>query len=311
MNTELSRRSEIPPLSSSDHSEPDVEKAAAKSSPQPASTDSKNITIKNFLFAIAFAVLAAVIFKVFVLEMFQVDSSSMEPTLLVGDYIIANKMAYSIGLPRTIPFTSIEMPINGRIPTGAIQRGDVVVFDFVSGPETEAIESGRFVKRVIALPGDTVNISGDSVRVGKYLPQSAIRPANVALYALASFAHSVHVQNLERLPYIVPFKGMMIGVDAASIAKWKGFIEREGNTVSVVESGVAINGKPAGYYTVRQDYYFVVGDNPANSYDSRYWGALAKRRIIGKAVYKFWSSGKRASAGRGSIRWDYIGEVIR
>ena len=93
----------------------------------------------------------------FVAEPFKIPSSSMRPTLEVGDFILVNKFAYGIRLP------IIEKKI---IPTGDPQRGDVIVFRYPVNPSQD------FIKRVIGLPGDRVDYQDKKLTVnGVPLPQ--------------------------------------------------------------------------------------------------------------------------------------------
>jgi signal peptidase I len=98
--------------------------------------------------AIVVAIVLAIIIRAFFVQAFKIPSSSMEPTLLIGDYLLVNKFIYGVRLP----FTDKRWPMF-RSP----ERGDVIVFVF---PEDR---SKDFIKRVVAIPGDTIEVRSKKV----------------------------------------------------------------------------------------------------------------------------------------------------
>ncbi len=187
-----------------------------------------------------------VLFVVFVLrsflvEPFQIPSSSMVPTLQVGDYILVNKYTYGIRLPviRTKVFDLNEP-----------QRGDVMVFFPPHMNDT------YYIKRVIGLPGDRVTYRNKRLFVnGKAVPvQSLTDTENAgqrfqqAQETLGGVEHEIQTDGL-----------------------------RPGSNFSVV---------------VKPGHYFMMGDNRDNSSDSRVWGQVPERDIVGKAfaIWMHWES---------------------
>lgn len=276
----------------------------------------EGITPRDVAEALVFALLVAFVLKLFFIEMFHIPSRSMEGTLLAGDQIVVNKMAYSFGLPRTIPFTSIELPFNARFAYRTVGLFDVIVFDF-PGEQDEAVplHPQRYVKRVVAIPGDTLQLRRDTAYVNgmplvfpshsesigyRYLPNRqserlypVLRPGNASNFG----------------PVVIPNKGMVLHLDRQNIEQWRVFIEREGNSVDVRNRVVYLNGTPAADYTVRDDYYFVMGDNRSNSHDSRFWGFVPESKIIGQALMVYWSNGKKSDGDFG-IRWGRVGSLV-
>jgi len=114
----------------------------------------KKKLIKDYLEPLIVAVLVALFIRAFVVQAFQIPSSSMEPTLLIGDYLLVNKFAYGIRIPYTdVKFFQFKKP----------QRGDVIVFIFPLDPSKD------FVKRVIGTEGEKVEIIHNKIYINDRL----------------------------------------------------------------------------------------------------------------------------------------------
>ena len=109
----------------------------------------KNI-FREYGEAILIAVILALFIRTFVVQAFKIPSGSMKPTLLVGDHILVNKFIYGV----KVPFSNITL-----IPVKDPKRGDIVVFKFPEDPKKD------FIKRVIAVAGDTVQIRNKKVYI--------------------------------------------------------------------------------------------------------------------------------------------------
>jgi signal peptidase I len=112
--------------------------------------------LREYAEAFGIAVILAVVLRAFFIQAYKIPSGSMEPTLLVGDHIIVNKLIYGFRMPDS--FFGLT-PFQGEIPYGKylfqiepVHRGDVVVFVFPPDPTKD------FIKRVIGVPGDTVQV---------------------------------------------------------------------------------------------------------------------------------------------------------
>jgi len=202
-----------------------------------------------------FPVIALVFFlRSFLYEPFKIPSSSMVPTLLVGDLILVNKFTYGIRLP-IINKKIIE--INNP------QRGDVMVFKYPEDPSLD------YIKRVVGVPGDKIIYKNKRLTVnGK----------EVSYKPMPDYLDEEHLsyskQFVESLPS-VNHKILNDDEKPAFVSNPHDFPHR--NLCSYNAEGFICN-VPAGQY-------FMMGDNRDNSLDSRYWGFVPDKNIVGKAFF--------------------------
>lgn len=208
-------------------------------------------------------ILAVFLLRSFLVEPFKIPSGSMMPTLLVGDYILVNKYTYGLRLPVVnIKLLDISQP----------KRGDVMVFRYPRDPSLD------YIKRVVGLPGDKVVyrnkqllINGKRVETkldGEYdYVKSGLNFVSAKLYQekLGTHDHDTLI-----LPDQPPVR--VDDVDSA-------YAKRENCVYN--EEGFSC--------TVPADSYFMMGDNRDDSNDSRYWGFVPDRNIVGKAFFIWWN----------------------
>lgn len=205
-------------------------------------------------------ILFVLLLRSFVVEPFRIPSSSMVPTLLVGDFILVNKFAYGFRLP---------VVHNKVIPIDEPERGEVVVFRFPPDPSKD------FIKRVVGLPGDEI-LYRDK--------QLTINGEPVALESLG-----VHTG-----------EGIPVFETASKFAETLG---EHKHPILVVDDRDSLNLRA----TVPPGEYFVMGDNRDNSLDSRRWGFVPERNLVGKA-FLIWMS---VDTGEWSIRFDRVGSLVK
>ncbi|MEH3087799.1 MAG: signal peptidase I [Xylophilus ampelinus] len=215
-----------------------------------------------------FPVIAAVfLLRSFVVEPFKIPSGSMIPTLLVGDLILVNKFTYGIRLP----------VINAKVTEGtAPQRGDTMVFRYPPQPSVD------YIKRVVGVPGDEVAYLNKRLTInGQPVPTTAL-PDFFDADAMRYF------KQFEEKLGAQPHRMIVDDQRPAFVPGADDFAFRDQCRYSV--EGVTCK-VPAGHY-------FMMGDNRDNSLDSRYWGFVPDKNIVGKAffVWMNFSNPKRIGA---------------
>ncbi|MBR7897219.1 signal peptidase I [Burkholderia multivorans] len=199
-------------------------------------------------------ILAVFVVRSFIVEPFKIPSGSMVPTLLVGDFILVNKFEYGL-----------RMPIkNTKITQGSpLARGDVVVFRY---PKDESVD---YIKRVIGLPGDTVAYQDKQLTInGQPVPETPLpdyfddERQNYAKQFEETIGNKKNA--ILNNPAVPPF--VMGAYD---------YPYRDNCTYN--SRGVICKVPPG--------HYFMMGDNRDNSADSRYWGFVPDKNIVGRAFF--------------------------
>ncbi|MDD4980546.1 MAG: signal peptidase I [Candidatus Omnitrophica bacterium] len=178
----------------------------------------KKSVIREWVESIVVAFILAMFIRTFVIQAFKIPTGSMRPTLLEGDLILVNKFIYGA----KVPLSNWNLP-GLRQPL----RGDVIVFIYPENPKKD------FIKRLIGLPGDTVEIKGGTIYVNE-------------------------------APLLEPVFNQRYYYNRGEFAK-------EGQKIKVPS-----------------DSFFVLGDNSASSQDSRYWGFVPYKNVLGKAIVIYW-----------------------
>lgn len=223
----------------------------------------------------------------------------MAETILSGDFVLVNKIVYSIQTPSTLPLTNIKIPRLKLISFGKPQRNEVIVFQFPGNQnDIHPSQDITLVKRLVGIPGDNVWIIDKEVIVNnsrfEIPPKAIIKKEKSQNYGDADDRIFPGGKNWNKDyygPIVVPKYGMKIEINPNNINDWETIINREFGKKVVSKEGsvVMINGKPSREYIFTKNYCFVLGDNRDQSSDSRYWGFVPEDLIIGRAEIIYWS----------------------
>ncbi len=247
---------------------------------------------------VIFALAVAVILKTFFIEAYRIPTASMENSLLPGDFIIVNKVSYKLSTPYSIPFFETPLTPHTIFTFSAPKRGEVAIFTF-PGERNEVVPAERvnYIKRIIGLPGDTLEIKNKTVIINGKKQQnpslcrfrSNIKPAGEENLKIFPEGESWNEDNYG--PLIIPYKGMKVKVTVWNYAHWALMINRDAGReyVTYKDGMVLFDGKESENYTFKNDYYFVMGDNRDDSFDSRFWGLVPEINIIGRAEFVYFS----------------------
>ncbi len=237
----------------------------------------KNI-FREYIEAFAFAIIAALILRAFVIQAFRIPTGSMKDTLLIGDFLLVNKFVYGAKTPDRISFTDIKLP-SFRFPAfKKPKRGDIIVFKY---PKDEKLD---YIKRCVALSGDTIEVRQGTVYLNhkpyeqiEFMKKEFDTEDNI-------YTNYYKVTNTEGKHYV---------------------IRRY--------DGINPSSRYYGPVVVPTGYLFMMGDNRDNSADGRSWGFMPKENIVGEALIIYWSWDKNKSIWKlfSKIRWERIFNIIR
>jgi len=257
-------------------------------------------TFREYFESLVITLIMALFGMTFIVQAVTVPTGSMQNTILVGDYLLVNKFIFTPG--------GNELPF---LPQREIRRGDIIVFKYPGNrvrPDRDRNRQGgpleayklNYVKRVIALPGETVEFRDNHVYInGELLPEHRIigdAPSREAALDTHEFE--------ERKPE----------------DKWDVYYSQD--TMDAVNAGQPLPTSQYEFATkgktmvVPPNNFFCMGDSRDDSEDSRFWGFVPRDLIIGRAMFVYWSCDREASNGSmlgciTSPRLSRIGKLIR
>jgi signal peptidase I len=236
-------------------------------------------------------VIMALFGMTFIVQAVKVPTGSMQNTITIGDHLLVNKFIFAPG--PTLPF----------LPMREIRRGDIIVFKY-PGNKNDPDDDRRpdntpyktnYVKRVIGLPGDHIEVRDKTVLInGKLLPEHRITAKD----------HDDDPMTQDRQEDKKPLEI----VDAPP--------RQPDEPYTVFYSQRPLDGAKS--FDIPQGHYFVMGDNRNNSQDSRYWGFVPRELVIGRAMFVYWSYDESAPSSGNFLadffrntRWRRTGTMIK
>lgn len=239
--------------------------------------------LREYFESFTVTLVMAIFGMTFILQAVTVPTGSMQNTILVGDYLLVNKFIFSPG-GNPLPF----------LPMRDIERGDIIVFkypgnrvrperDRYRGPGNPPLQRYQinYVKRVIALPGETVEFRDNRV----YINGELLREHRIIGDHDTSDAALETSEFEPRDPE----------------DKWNVYYQqktidwiRSGRNLPTSQYEFAVPGKPM---VVPDNQFFVMGDARDDSEDSRFWGFVPRELIVGRAMFVYWSCDRAASNG--------------
>jgi signal peptidase I len=199
--------------------------------------------LQDLIRTLVWSILALIIIRSFIFESFKIPSSSMVPTLHIGDHIFVSKFDYGI----SVPFTHTEI-----FRWSEPKRGDVIVFLFPKDP------SLHYVKRVVGIPGDKIEFRGRQLFINNH--KVTLTPVE-------------DKKEIQRAYSGEPQEGELYQEELDGKTHWVRFLPQDQAGFSQMKT----------VDVIPPDKFFVVGDNRDQSYDSRSWGYVSRENIKGRA----------------------------
>jgi signal peptidase I len=255
---------------------------------------------REYFESFATTLIMAIFGMTFILQAVTVPTGSMQNTILIGDYLLVNKFIFAPG-GKPVPL----------LPQREIKQGDIIVFKYPGFRDGRTVErvppyATNYVKRVIGMPGDKVEIKNNQVFINdKLLPEHRIIGDAPEINGERNGEAALQTREFEpRQPdqtYDVYYSE-----DTMKFAA-------EGKNPYEKRYNYAVQGKPM---KVPEDSYFVLGDSRDNSEDSRFWGFVHRDLVVGRAMFVYWSCDRGNSDGSlfsciTHPRFDRIGTFIK
>ena len=216
-------------------------------------------TLREYFESIVVTVILALYGTTFAIQAFKIPSSSMEDTLLIGDHLMVDKLAYA----------PPDRWLGPLLPYQQVQRRDIVVFKFPVDP------SKHYVKRIVGVPGDRLRMVNQQLYINGHL---------------ADEGYKVHKDGKVYRGNFPDSPPRSVYPDWAQALPWH------------VEDG---------WLVVPPGHYFAMGDNRDRSEDSRFWGFVPRRNILGKPVLIYWSLESTSADYRHRSLWKRVVGILK
>ena len=297
-----------PPVESAGETASAVDEAKrerARESAEAPGRVSKHSVFREYFESLVVTAVMALFGMTLVVQAVKVPTGSMQNTILIGDHLLVNKFIFAPG------------PHLFFLPQRDIRRGDVIVFKypgkfqgearFRDSPDVDDTQPNNtpykinYVKRVIGLPGDVVEVKDTKVFInGQPLEEHVIT-------ALNSFDEHDTSGDESQSPLVIKNDP-----PRASDETYDVYFDPSRHSVTR---------KADGKFIVPEGYYFAMGDNRDNSLDSRFWGYVPRSAIIGRAMFVYWSYDESAPNAGGAFgflidffsntRWRRTGTLVK
>lgn len=279
----------------------------APATPEPAPVSAKEEAVDTIRF-LALLAIAVLIFRSFFLSPFNIPSESMQPRLLIGDYLLVNKMAYGYS-KYSLPFSVPLIP--GRIFARTPDRGDVVVF------KAPPVNDNDYIKRVIGLPGDTIQVKDGIV----WLNGKPLKREPMADFVIPVTQNMIDASRANGTLSCYSPEFEEIGANGQRQCRYKRFKETlpSGKSYAILDI-TSIPEDNTAPVTVPAGHLFLMGDNRDRSADSRFpavegqgIGLVPEENLVGHALVTMFSTDGSASwinpiSWFTAARWNRAGE---
>ena len=283
-------------------------------------------TIEVLIYSFFIIVLVIIFFllqQIMTFTSFSIPTDSMQPTLQPGDNILVNKSIMGARIFNIWEAAEEKEVEIHRLPgLGKVKRNDVLVFHYPYPHKNDSLSMHLlkyYVKRCIALPGDTMGIrkghyyiKGIDEPIGNIQAQKRIeklQKENARGIVMDTYPWDKYIDwTIQDFgPLHVPARGQTVAMDSTAVKLYRNLVEWEQKEKLTYQGkDVFLGDSLIHEYRFQENYYFMGGDYMENSKDSRYWGLLPEPYIVGVAT-RIWKSVDKST---GKIRWDRVTKKI-